>query len=296
MQLTPFSLLGNLTSWIILFNFSGVIACNTRSSETQGTPPNASYRVDLHTIEIEGIKLNFIDLPEVSETDVAALQSSIDARGNREHTSIRPMPKFRAAEAKTPIGLYHAVMGRFPDLTLAPLIEQDRLEIIATWAENLDLPLTYTTTSEDIEFSETLSRITGRHFTIMNDSQNEYSIRGRHLDPDGQPTGAITSSIYFFGDDASEVPNHAFIQDNPLTINRPHGVHEIPTGKDHLYKNSFGLIHPIGNVWSRSIEGITRGAFFLNREWHARSSFSAPGRGTFRTHSIGSRLAENISH
>ncbi len=264
--------------------------------QAEDHPPaqNPNRVVVRDTILNRDIELNFINLPAVTDEDVRQLQQALNARGNNERTSIITMPAFRAAEAKTSIGLYHAVMGGYPDLTLAGVSEARRTQIQQAWAANPDLPLTYTTTAEDVAFAQELSRLTGRRFTVMSNSQNEYSIRGRTLDASGRPTGAITSTIYHFGDDEAQVRNRAFILTNPLTQNRTHGVHEIPAGQDSLYRNSFGLIHPIGNVWSRSLEGVVRGGSFSSLGWNADSSRSLEGYESFRIGYIGFRLAEDI--
>ena len=127
----------------------------------------------------------------------------------------------------------------------------------------------------------------------MSDSQNEYSIRGRVVNEDGS-WGAITTTRYHFGDEVEELQNRAFIGTNPLTQNRAHGVHEIPEGQDAFYKNSFGLIHPIGNVWSRSIEGVICGGIFSGFEWGPASSNHTGGYADNRADYTGSRLYEEI--
>ena len=72
---------------------------------------------------------------------------------------------------------------------------------------------------------------------------------------------------------------------------------EIPDGQDAIYRNSFGLIHPIGNVHTRSIEGTLRGGAFEFPSWSAESSDrlqSLRGYGSFRRDDVGSRLYEEI--
>ncbi len=78
------------------------------------------------------IELNFIDLPAITEEDVRQLQQALDARGELERTSIVAIPAFRAAEATTSIGLYHAVMGENPNLALATerLSDERRAQIL----------------------------------------------------------------------------------------------------------------------------------------------------------------------
>ncbi len=273
-------------------------------STAQSSIPNSHSNTNLLVVRDarlnRNVELNFIDLPAVTAEDVAQLQQ--DAPTYSRQTSIVPMPAFRAAEAKTSIGLYHAVMNSYPllyqtdlqDGSQGLLSDLEIAEILIQWALNPDLPLTYTTTAEDIAFAERLSQITGRHFTVMTNSQNEYSIRGRELDADGHPTGAITSSFFYFGEVLAHVRAHGFTVGNTLTLGRAHGVHEIPEGQDALYRNTFGLIHPIGNVFSRSLDGRLRGGSFMNPDWVTESSLSLPGHENHHVPYVGSRLAEAL--
>lgn len=274
--------------------------------KTEPSPiPSSVPDSHLHPINVNGIRLNFIDLPAVREEEVVQLQQALNGlRYRDERTFIVAMPAFRAAEAKTSIGLYRAVMGAYPDAVGCNCFEwggrectpRDAQIKYADWDANPDLPLVCTTSAQDMVFAQRLSQITGRRFRIMTDSQNEYSIRGRVMNEDGS-WGAITTTGFHFGDDEDQVRNRAFIDRNPLTQNHAHGVHEIPDGQDALYRNSFGLIHPIGNVHTRSIEGTLRGGAFEFPSWSAESSDrlqSLRGYGSFRRDDVGSRLYEEI--
>ena len=266
------------------------------------TTPSSAPDSHLHPIIIDGIRLNFIDLPAVTDEEVVLLQQALSGvRNGLERTSIVAMPAFRAAEAKTSIGLYHAVMGEYPDVVGCFSFElngnftpDDAQSQYREWDANPDLPLVCTTVAQNIAFAERLSQVTGRRLSIMSDPQNEYSIRGRVINEDGS-WGAITSTRFHFGDE-SQVRYRAFIRTNPLTENRAHGVHEIPDGLNGaLYRNSFGLIHPIGNVCSRSIEGPHRGGSFNHAEWVSASHSRIICDRNIRAVHIGSRLAEAIA-
>ena len=170
---------------------------------------------------------------------------------------------------------------------------QDAENKYREWDLNPDLPLVCTIPAEDIAFAERLSRITGRRLSILTDAKNEYSIRGRIINDDGS-WGAITTTRFHFGGEEDQVRNRAFIWDNPLTQRRPHGVHEIPEGHNGtLYRNSFGLIHPIGNVWARSIEGVVRGGAYSSAAAGVDSSLYRSFADDLQD-DIGSRLAEEI--
>ena len=141
---------------------------------------------------VNGIRLNFIDLPTVTEEEVLQLQQTLNGRDQYERTFIVAMPAFRAAEAKTPIGLYRAVMREYPELlgcfnsgSFREFTQQDVQNKLAQWDANPDLPLVCTTVTQDTAFAERLSQITGRRISIISDSQNEYSIRGRVINADG---------------------------------------------------------------------------------------------------------------
>lgn len=112
--------------------------------------------------------------------------------------------------------------------------------------------------------------------------------RGRTGDTAQVSQGDMTTTKYHFGDNDDEVKNQAFIYSNPLTQGRSHGVHEIP---DHVpagaYKNARGFIHPIGNVYERSPDGVIRGGAFTshNGKRSAESSYSLQG-GAGRRHNF----------
>lgn len=248
-------------------------------------PANAGKFVDHFLAEL-------IEIPKVTEADVLLLQRNLDARGKGERTFIHPLPKFKASLTKTPIGLYLEVMHRFPRLDRPDFNFQDKAKVIFKWILNLDLPVTFTLSREDEAFTQKLSQITGRHFRVMSEAENEYSIRGREI-VQGKPTGPIGASTYFFGEGEDQVRHHAFVYENPLTQRRTHGVHEIPEGQDALYKNSFGLIHPIGNVFVRS-QGVVRGGAYSANEWAAQSSFRDEGYAEERAADVGFRIAEEL--
>lgn len=204
---------------------------------------------EIASLYFQKIYKTFLDelvlLPRVTRQEVKALKQAL--RGRNETTYIKTMPAFRVAKSKTSIGLYHAVMGKFPEL---PLYGSE--EILARWKANPDLPVTYSTPAEDMAFAKQLSKLTGRKFKVMSDSENEYSIRGRALDNNGNPTGNITASVYYFGDNEAQLSNYGWFRGN--SMNQTHGVHENPDG----YWHPFGLNQAIGNVWTRTWNPGTR--------------------------------------
>jgi hypothetical protein len=186
-------------------------------------------------------------------------------------------------------------MGTYPDLSLvAWMNDAQRQEQYAAWKANPDLPLTHTIAAEDIAFAKRLSKLTGRRFVIMSNPQNEYMRRGRAGDTAQISQGNITTTKYHFGDNDAEVKNQAFISSNPLTQDRVRGVHEIPENAPAgAYRNVRGFIHPIGNVYERSPDGVVCGSSFNSGESHARSSYSHDWfYAEDRYESMGSRLAE----
>ena len=248
---------------------------------------------------------NFIELPPVTDQDVAHLQLA------QAQTSItQPMPGFRGAEVKNSIGLYFTTMGAYPNLqklrwtaypNLSGITDSERVATYAAWIADPDLPLTYTTSAEDVIFANRLSRLTGRKFTIMSNPQNEYMRRGRTGDTAKASTGLITTTKYHFGDNDDEVENHAFVASNPLTQGRAHGVHEIPLHNTdgsainpNDYKNARGFIHPIGLAHERSPEGVVRGGSFPLCGGSTRSSNSGSGFSYDQCDYVASRLAEEL--
>lgn len=244
----------------------------------------------------------FIELPEVTEEDVNHLiQAGIK-------TSIQPMKAFKAAETKTPIGLYKIVMGEYPPLSKCyrsindlwrPFTTEEEQARYRKWDKNPMLPLGCTTAAMDVEFTKKLSELTGRNITIMTGPQNEYMRRGREL-VDGKPTGPITTTAYFFGSVsiARKVQEHAMVSDFI-----PHGikyedvieVDQAPAGRViEDYQNTFGIKHPTGLAGERDSLGVVRGGAFHNPAFHAQSSNQVTGWGEVPFETISSRFAEAL--
>jgi formylglycine-generating enzyme required for sulfatase activity len=219
----------------------------------------------------------------VTQADVTHLQQA------RVETSIRaPLRSFKISDTPMTIGLYHAVMGHYPDLNLSnwPTNPGEREALRARWQANPDLPLTNTTLAEDQAFIAALNSRTGRHFRLPTESEVEYSIRGR-------AQGAITTTTYHFGNDENEVPNRAWVYGN--SADQAHGVREPLPGRTlDDSRNSFGLIHAIGNVWVRSAEGVVRGGSFNGDHAFTQSFLRYVGYGVYRNAVFGARLVEDL--
>ncbi len=260
-----------------------------RFSQTHRNARDAVKVVQAQAFKREFAKVNLLTLPGVWQVDVEHLQ-----RAGAE-TSIRaPRRSFKISDTPITIGLYHSVMGHYPDLSRSdwPAYPEQRNALRARWQANPDLPLTNTTVAEDQAFIAALNARTGRHFRLPTESELEYSIRGR-----AQGIGwraQITTTRYHFGDDYGEVPNRAWVSSN--SGGQAHGVREALPGRTlEDSKNSFGLIHAIGNVWVRSAEGAVRGGSFDSTFDHARSSFrSIDSAVRFRLPNIGARLVEDL--
>ena len=138
--------------------------------KTEPSPiPSSVPDSHLHPINVNGIRLNFIDLPAVREEEVVQLQQALNGlRYRDERTFIVAMPAFRAAEAKTSIGLYRAVMGAYPNAVgciasngVVRMYARDAQIKYADWDANPDLPIVCTTSAQDMVFAQRLSQITG---------------------------------------------------------------------------------------------------------------------------------------
>lgn len=146
--------------------------------------------------------------------------------------------------------------------------------------------MTNTTVAEDQAFIAALNARTGRHFRLPTESEVEYSIRGR-------AQGAITTTTYHFGNDRNEVRNRAWVHSN--SGNQAHGVREPLPGRTlDDSRNSFGLIHAIGNVWVRSAEGVVRAGSFDRYGSDTQSSLRLDGDAGDRCANFGSRLVEDL--
>ncbi len=254
-----------------------------RFSQTHRDGREAANQIKAQAFKREFAKVNLLTLPEVTQADVAHLEQA------RVETSIRaPLRSFKISDTPISIGLYHAMMGHYPDLSQShwPSDPGERDALRVRWQANPDLPLTNTTVAEDQAFIAALNARTGRHFRLPSASEVEYSIRGRSQ-------GAITTTRYHFGDDDHEVPNRAWIDSN--SGDQAHGVREPLPGRTlENSKNSFGLIHPIGNVCVRSAEGVVRGGSFADFGEFTQSSFRDGGDAGCRYADIGARLVEDL--
>jgi hypothetical protein len=226
----------------------------------------------------------FILLPEVTAHDVEELRQGL---GNFAWgTSItQPIPAFRIAKSKTSVGLYLAVMGHYPALGNA------ESRTIARWKNNLNLPVTCMTPAENNAFAEKLREVTGRRFRIISNPENEYSIRGREL-VDGIPTGRITTSKFFFGDDDDQVVNYGWFDGTIDSVVHPEKIHEVhdnPPG----YSHPFGINQAIGNVTSLSADGVLRGGSYISRHEDATSASNTHGFSHFGCDN-GFRLVEDL--
>ncbi len=243
----------------------------------------AANEVKKQAFKIEFAKMILLTIPEVTQADVAHLQQV------GVETSIRaPLRSFKISDTPITIGLYHAVMGHYPDLSLSNWShkpgESDALR--ARWEMNPDLPLTNTTVAEDQAFIAALNTRTGRHFRLPTESEVEYSIRGRIQ-------GAITTTRYHFGNDGNEVCNRTWFNLN--SGDQAHGVREPLPGRTlDDSRNSFGLIHSTGNVWNRSSEGVVRGGSFGSSAGYTQSFFRGGGYSEYRFANFGSRLVEDF--
>ncbi len=253
----------------------------------------------------EYAKLNLIALPAVTERDVEQLTAGVAAQEPRA-SSIHPMAGFKISDTPVTIGLYHSVMGRYPDLGRSdtPRDLGPRRALLQSWLDHPDLPLTNTTLAEDQAFVVQLNakiaelhnklphRYPPHQFRIPTESEVEYAIRGRTLVAGGE-TGAITATKYYFGDNFAEVKNRGWIHGNSGI--QAHGVREPLPGRPLSdSKNAFGLIHAIGNVWIRSSEGVVRGGSFRDTGNLARSLFRDEDNATGRFHDVGLRLVEDL--
>ncbi len=232
-------------------------------------------------------KFRMLKLPEVTQADVDYL-GTVGAK-----TSInRPTLAFTISETPVTVGLYHAVMLRYPRLGpgLRPRSFEEKFALRQRWLAHPDLPLTNTTLAEDQEFVERLNAMTGRHFRIPSGAEAEYAIRGRVKNDRGEFEDIVITA-YPWGSDRGDFERRAWVCGNSGL--QPHEVREpLPGLSIDESKNSFGLIHPVGNIRIRSLDGIIRGGSFRDCAWGAVSAVRVVGVDDQRMDSIGLRLAE----
>jgi hypothetical protein len=202
-----------------------------------------------------------------------------------------PMPAVRTPVPAVSIGLFLAVTGHYPNLPdfLSPALRKREKEAREKFP---DRPATYVTVEDEEEFAQKLSQLTGRKFFVPDEGLVEVMIRGRE-----KGSNHITASRNYFGDDSYnsgpekyrvDVQNYAWInQTYPL------GVRQMPEGKNFI--NSYGLIHPSGNVSIKSRQGTTFGGSFNGKSaTSGKKGNSRENTKWSRDAQVGFRVAESI--
>jgi hypothetical protein len=230
---------------------------------------------------------NSATIPAVTQEDVDYLETHLkNPKIHILRTKItHAMPAINTPASVVPIWLFIEMTRHYPE-GFYRLSAKEKEKTLKEWKENPDLPATFTTSADAKEFAKKLSQYTGRKFFIPNSAQVETMIRGR------TDEGQITTTNYYFGN--NEVMNHAWIGHKPNQL----GVRKMPERKK--FTNSYGLIHPVGNVFVRSSEGYVHGGAYSSPAAHAYSSYSSMdfAKSTTRDEStgrtVGFRVAEEL--
>lgn len=172
---------------------------------------------------------------------------------------VHPINKFKAATWAIPIGLYREVMQRDPEFPISYGID-DIQEVKDAWDANPWLPVVFLLPEDrDLLLSELRKILARPGLDLPDDYELEYMQVGRKKKPDGS-YGDIHETLYYFGDDPTEVENRAWINTN--SSYQCHGVKDAFRGELEKHTNPFGQINFIGNVFKPSRDGWCRGGCF----------------------------------
>lgn len=145
--------------------------------------------------------------------------------------------------------------------------------------EGEDYPTLYVTWKDAVEFCQRLGKSDGNTYRLPTEAEWEYACR------------AGTSTIYSFGDDASDMEDYGWITDNAYSIRESY-AHRVARQKP----NPWGLYDMHGNVWEwcadhyqddyyatsrkdnplgpeRGETRVIRGGSWRSSDTHARSTF-----------------------
>ena len=153
---------------------------------------------------------------------------------------------------------YQAVMGNNPSY----------------FQGNPQNPVESVSYDDAVVFCQKLSEMTGKNYRLPTESEWEYACR------------AGTTTDYYFGDDANQLGDYAWYEDNSGLITHPIGQ-KLP--------NAWGLYDMHGNVWEWCEDGCLRGGSWNDLPYLCRSANrdSSPPSG-LRFNNGGFRVVQTI--
>ena len=154
---------------------------------------------------------------------------------------------------------YEAVMGTNPSY----------------FQDNPQNPVESVSWNDAQAFCIKLNGMTGHKYRLPTQEEWEYACR------------AGTTTDYYFGDDANQLGNYAWYEDNSGLITFPVGAAKSP--------NAWGLYDMSGNVWEWCIDKWLRGGSWNDPPYCCRSANrdSSPPRG-LRFNNVGFRVVQTI--
>jgi formylglycine-generating enzyme required for sulfatase activity len=134
-----------------------------------------------------------------------------------------------------------------------------------------------------------LNGVTGHKYRLPTQEEWEYACR------------AGTTTDYYFGDDANQLGDYAWYEDNSGLITYPVGAAKSPNAwlithpVGQKLPNAWGLYDMSGNVWEWCIDKWLRGGSWNDPPYCCRSANrdSSPPRG-LRFNNVGFRVAQTI--
>lgn len=193
-------------------------------------------------------------VPELTQEEYEKFRAEVERRGGTTQLT-GPLPGFWAPRPVVSIGLAKALLGHLPTGLAQNRFDSPNAfgEALAEWKEHPDFPALYLELQDAQAVADKINHELGlrdSRFQVPSDQELELLIRGRDAH------GHVTVTDYYFGDFASPGPRLRVPAEFQKMIwcgkGKKLGVRERPGQKG--YVNSFGIIHPVGNVALKSAD------------------------------------------
>jgi formylglycine-generating enzyme required for sulfatase activity len=183
-------------------------------------------------------------------------------------------------------------MVKVPDATFAigkyPVTQKQYQAVMGVnpshFQGNPQNPVESVSYNDAVAFCQELSQVTGKNYRLPTKSEWEYACR------------AGTTTDYYFGDDANQLGDYVWYEDNSGLATYPVGAAKSPNVwliTHHVGQklpNAWGLYDMSGNVWEWCIDKCLRGGSWNSCSYYCRSEFCDYNFSLIRYDDVGFRV------